>query len=65
MVSSAFNRGFVSACAVFIGGQAGQWLLTPHPDASSARAALVIVQLVSALGAAAWMYLHERRVSAT
>ena len=50
----------VAGVLVSVAAQAGNWLITPHANASTARVYGVIAQGVLCLGAALWFVLRER-----
>ena len=59
----AFNHGMVAGILLMVGAQAAHWFIAGHPDAGSVRMYLVVLQLVSGLGGAAWMILRRPRAA--
>ncbi len=58
----AFDQGMAAGLLIMLGADALRWFIaTWTPAMSGARTALVALQLVAALGGAAWFILQRRR----
>jgi len=57
---SSFYQGMLAGMLLSVAAQAGNWLITSHPNASTARMYGVIAQCVLCLGAALWLVFRER-----
>jgi hypothetical protein len=58
--SSGFDRGVLAGMLIAFGAFSGNWLITPHPDASTLRTIGVVVQAVLGIGVGAWLIVRER-----
>ncbi len=62
-LKKAFDRGLIAGMLLMLGAQAVYWFIGGHPDASSVRTALVVVQCVVGLGGGAWLIGLRARLS--
>ena len=60
--SSGFNRGVLAGLLIAVGAMSGNWLITPHPDASTLRTMGVVAQAVLAFGFGVWLIARERNL---
>jgi len=58
--SSGFDRGVLAGMLIAVGAASGNWLVTPHPGASTLRTIGVVAQVVLGIGVGAWMIVRER-----
>ena len=58
--SNPFRSGMLAGILLAIAAQAGNWMITSHPDASQARKIAVVLQAVVALSLSVWLMLRAR-----
>jgi hypothetical protein len=58
--SSGFDRGVLAGMLIAFGAASGNWLITPHPGASTLRTIGVVAQVVLGIGIGAWLIARER-----
>jgi hypothetical protein len=58
--SSGFDRGVLAGMLIAIGAVSGNWLITPHPGATTLRTIGVVAQAVLTFGVGAWLIARER-----
>ena len=58
--SSGFDRGVLAGMLIVFGAVSGNWLITPHPGASTLRIIGIVAQTVLGIGVGIWMILRER-----
>ena len=58
--SSGFDRGVLAGMLISVGAGSGNWLITPHPGASTLRTIGVVAQAVLTLGIGVWLIVRER-----
>ena len=58
----AFDMGLLAGVLLILGGNAGNWLITPmsHPTASSFQHTWEIGQFIACTGAAIWLIIKMR-----
>jgi hypothetical protein len=62
-VEKARGNGALSGVFLMIAASGAYWLNTPHPDASSARQAAVIMQVILGAVLAIWFWHRGGRVT--
>jgi hypothetical protein len=62
-VEKARGNGALAGMFLMIAASGAYWLNTPHPDASSARQAVVIVQVILGAVLAIWFWHRGGRAS--
>ncbi len=59
---SGFDRGALAGFLISFGAMSGNWLITPHPDASTLRTIGVVVQAILGFGVGAWLTVRVRNL---
>jgi hypothetical protein len=58
--SSGFDRGILAGMLIAFAAFSGNWLITPHPGASTLRTVGVVAQAILGIGVGAWLIVRER-----
>lgn len=58
--NSAVGWGFLAGALIMLAADAVHWFITPHPEASTVRTALVAAQLIASIALAVWAWKKGR-----